>query len=330
MTFEQIFKEIQSKKYKPIYFLSGEETYFIDKISDFIEKNVLPEDQKAFNQTILYGKDIAAAQIDNAARRFPMMSDYQVIVVKEAQEVKDIENLVFYAQKPSKSTILVICYKYKTLDKRKKLYKTIEENGILLETKKLYENQVPSWIEKYVLEHQYEIDMVASSLLTDFLGNNLSKIANELDKLFISLPQKTKITIEHIEKNVGISKEYNNFELQNALMRKDHLKAQRIVNYFADNQRDNPIVVTITSLYFYFSKVLAYHYVDDKKTVASVLQVNPYFLRDYEETSKKYSKAKLVEIIALLREFDMKSKGFGNVSANAGELLKELVFKILH
>lgn len=332
MTFEQIMKDLKNKIYKPIYFLMGEESYYIDEITNYIAKNVLKESEKAFNQIVMYGKDTDVSLVDNTARRFPMMANHQVIIVKEAQNLKKIEDLVYYAQNPLKSTILVINYKYKTLDKRKKIYKEVEKNGILFESKKLYDNQVPEWINNYIKAKNRQIDPVSSLLLTEFLGTNLGKIVNELEKLIIVVPENQKITPKLIEENIGISKDYNNFELQNALMKKDILKANRIVNYFNKNPKDNPLVVTITSLFFFFSKILAVHYVksQDPRIVASELKVNPFFVKDYMAAAKKYDIRKTVDIISYLREYDLKSKGYGSVSTTQGELLKELIFKIMH
>lgn len=332
MTYEKIIEDLKKKIYHPIYFLSGDEAYFIDKITDFISKNVLTEEEKAFNQLVLYGKDTNIEDVDNTARRYPMMANYQVVIVKEAQSLKKIENIIYYAEKPLKSTILVFSYKYGTLDKRKKVYKVLEKNGVLFESKKLYDNKIPAWITDYLKEKNYTIDPVAARLLNEFLGNDLSKIANELDKLAISLKPGTKINPEHIEKNIGISKDYNNFELQNAIIKKDILKANRIAKYFKQNPNDNPFVLTITSLFFLFSKVLTYHYLKDKepRNAASVLKVNPYFIKDYEQAAKAYNIAKTVSIISMLREYDMKAKGYENVSTTHGDLLIELIFKILH
>ncbi len=332
MKFESILEELKKRIFKPVYFLHGDEPYFIDVISDYISDNVLSEDEKSFNQTILYGKDTLVEEVDNAARRFPMMSNHQVIIVKEAQHLKKIENLVYYAQNPLKSTILVICYKYKKLRKNTKAYKAFDKSGVVFESKKLYDNQVPPWIVKYLAQKNFTIDQNAGRLLTEFLGSDLSKIANELDKLIISLPENTKINSKHIEENIGFSKDYNNFELHNAIREKDILKANRIVNHFSKNPKDNPIVLTITSLYFFFSKVLTYQFLGDKSknNAASVLKVNPYFIKDYEMTARRYSKNKVFSIISMLREYDLKSKGFGNVSTSHGDLLKELVFKIMH
>ncbi len=310
----------------------GEESYYIDNITNYIIDNVLKEDEKAFNMTILYGKDTSVNLVDNVARRYPMMANYNLVIIKEAQNLKNIDKLIYYSQAPSKSTILVLNYKYKTLDKRKKVYKAIKSAGIIFESKKLYANKIPDWINQYLNEKKYSIEPVACNLLTEFLGNDLGKISNELDKLIISLPANTKISSKHIEENIGISKDYNNFELQNALMKKDILKANRIIDYFGKNPRDNPVILTITSLYFFFNKILIYHFLKDKsrQNAASKLKVNPYFLKDYEMASKKYNPKKVVQIISLLREYDLKLKGVGNVSTTGDELLKELIFKIIH
>ncbi len=332
MTYDQIIKELKNRIFKPIYFLHGDEPYYIDQITNYIAKNVLTEDEQSFNQTVLYGKDTLVEEIDNAARRFPMMATHQVIIVKEAQDLKKIENLVYYAQKPLKSTILVINYKYKKLAKNKKLYKAIDKHGVIFESKKLYDNQVPKWINDYLKSKKYSITPEGSQLLTEFLGTDLSKIVNEIEKLTITLEKGTKITPKHIEDNIGISKDYNNFELQNALRNKDAPKVFRIIDYFERNPKDNPLVVTLVSLFFFFSKILSYHFLKDKSrnNVASVLRINPYFVKDYEQAARKYSRGKVIQIISLLREYDLKSKGLGNMSATQGELLRELVIKIMH
>ncbi len=334
MTFEQIISDLKNKIYKPVYFLSGEEVYFIDLITKYISDNVLTEAEKSFNQTVLYGKDTEIHTVINSAKRYPMMANYQVVIVKEAQNIKNIDDLIHYAENPLKSTLLVINYKYKTLDKRKKLFKAIQEKGVLYESKKLYDNEVPAWINGYLKNKNRTIDPGAGMLLTEYLGNDLSKVANELDKLIITLPDgEFNITTTHIEKNIGISKDYNNFELHKALTQKNVLKANRIVNYFSRNTKDNPFTMTIATLYHFYSKVLTYHFIknkSDKRSVASTLKVNPFFIGDYEKAAKNYNPAKTVEIISLLREYDLKSKGHNNVSTPDGELLKELVYKILH
>ena len=331
-TYEGIMADLKAKKYAPIYLLQGDEPYFIDQIAAYIEKNVLTDDEKTFNQTIVYGKDTDVANLDNLSKRFPMMAEHQVVIVKEAQDLKKIEDLVFYVQKPQKTTILVLCHKYKELDKRKKLASAIEKTGVLFTSKKLYDNKIPSWAEGYIKDKGYTIDPVALRLLTDYLGNDLSKIANEIDKLAIALPAGTKISPADIQDNIGISKDYNNFELQNAIGTGDVLKAARIVDHFSKNQKDNPIVLTITALYGYFSKLLIYnqHIRDNAATQAAAVGCNPFFLKDYANAQKKFPTAKCIKAISLLREYDLKSKGVGNASTDPGGLLQEMVYKIMH
>lgn len=333
MDFNQIINDLRNKVYHPVYFLMGDEPYFIDVISDYIEEHVLDANEKEFNQTILYGKDVDVLTLISEAKRYPMMANHQVLIVKEAQNLKDIETLASYLENPLKSTILVICYKYKTLDKRKSFSKTVDKKGVVLESKKLYDNKIPDWINDYIKDKNYIIGPKASLLLTEFLGNNLSKITNELNKLMLNIPEKSEITTAHIEQYIGISKDYNNFELQDALARKDILKANKIISYFDKNPKENPLIVTITALFSYFSKVLSLHYAPNKsnsKEVASLLGIHPFFVKDYELAGRNYNIRKTVEIISLLREYDLKSKGYDNTSASGGELLKELVYKILH
>lgn len=332
MTYEEIISNLQKKIYHPIYFLMGEETYFIDKISDYIADNVLTEAEKGFNQTVLYGKDTEPHTIIANARRFPMMSNYQVIIVREAQNIKKIEDLEAYAKNPLNSTILVINYKYKTLDKRKTFPKLIDQKGVLFESKKIYDNQLPTWISAYLKSQQYSIAPQAAAMISEYLGADLGKVANELDKLIISLPVGTQISPDHIERNIGISKEFNVYELQNALGERDLLKANRIINYFGANPSSNPMPVVISSLFSYFSKILNYHFLEDKSqnNVASVLQVHPFFVKTYVAAAKNYNIKKLVEIVSILREYDMKSKGFGNISTSPADLQREMIYRILH
>ena len=333
MTFEEIYNRIKKQEYAPIYFLMGEESFYIDKITDYILENALPEAERDFNQSIFYGKDADIANVIDTARRFPMMATRQLVVVKEAQHLKNIELLDSYIKNPLQSTILVINYKYKTLDKRKAFTKNVAQFGILFESKKIYENQLPDWITKYTKSLKLNIDTKASILLSEFLGNDLSKISNELDKLSINIPQGNTITADDIEKNIGISKDFNNFELQNALGKKDVVKANQIINYFSTNEKSNPIYVTIALLHSYFSKILKFHFLKNKtndKIVASALGINPFFVKDYKSAARLYNPKKLVAIINLLREYDLKSKGIGNVSSKNGDLLKELIFKTLH
>jgi DNA polymerase III subunit delta len=334
MDYDKIIAGLKQKSYAPVYFLMGEESYFIDQVTDYIAANVLSETEKVFNQAVLYGKDIDAVAVIDASRRFPMMAPYQVIIVKEAQNIKNIEELVHYCEKPMKTTVLVINYKYKTLDKRKKLYGSIEKHGgVILSSDKLYEDKIPGWITKYLANKGASVSPEAAALLTEYLGNDLGKISNELDKLLLSVTDKNlKVTAELIEKNIGISKEYNNFELNKALVARDVLKANRIIAYFEKNPKDNPLIVTVSQLFTFFSKVFMYHFLPDKSrsAAAAALKVNPYFVADYEQASRRFNPAKLVDIISSLRECDVKSKGVGNANASDSDLLKELVFKILH
>lgn len=333
VTYEEIISDLKKKIYKPVYFLAGEEPYYIDLITDYIEEKALSESEKAFNQVIYYGESTSVPSIIEVSRRFPMMSEHQVVIIKEAQNLKKIEDLAIYVEKPLSSTILVINYKYKTLDKRTRLTKLLQGNAVYYESVKLRDYQVPAWIERYLMTKGIKTDPSACAMLTEFLGTDLHKIANELDKLIITLPAgKPFITSELIEKNIGISKEYNNFELQKAIGEKNILKANMIVNYFNDNPKNNPITLSIASLFSFFSKLLTYHYLTDKSKagVASALKVNPYFVKDYETAAMRYNASCTVHIITLLRTYDMKSKGFGDLSSEPGDLLKELVFKILH
>lgn len=333
MTFEDIFKKLKKKEYAPVYFLMGDESFFIDQISDYILENAIPKAERDFNQTILYGKDTDIGTIITTARRFPMMAEKQVVVVREAQNIKNIEQLSSYVKNPLTSTILVINYKHKSLDKRKSFTKEVAQSGVLFESKKIYENQIPDWIKKHTNSLKYKIDTKASFLLAEFLGNDLGKITNALEKLTINIPKEKVISPEDIERNIGISKDYNNFELQNALGKKDVLKANQIINYFSTNEKNNPMVVTIALLHSYFSKVLKYYFIKNKtneKVVASSLRINPFFVKDYKLAARNYNPKKLVEIIAMLREYDLRSKGFGDAGTKHGDLLKELIFKILH
>ena len=328
---KQLVTDIKNKNLKPIYFLMGEEPYYIDKISEFIEEHVLLEEEKGFNQMVLYGRDVTIEDIVSHAKRYPMMSDYQVIIVKEAQDLsRNIEKLADYAKQPQQSTILVFNYKYKTIDKRKALYKTLQKSAVIYESKKLYENQVADWIRRILASKKYNIEPKAAQMLVEFLGTDLSKINNELEKLQIILPKESQITPQQIEENIGISKDFNNFELRKAIGDRDILKAHRIVKYFSDNPKDNPIVVTISLLFSFFSQLLQFHGLNDKspRNVASALKINPYFVNDYTNAARNFSMKKVSEVVSTLREFDVKSKGVGSNAVAEGDLLKELMFKI--
>ncbi|WP_158826474.1 DNA polymerase III subunit delta [Mucilaginibacter lacusdianchii] len=338
MTANEILKELKSRKFKPLYLLHGEEPYFIDEVSNYIEDKVLNDAEKGFNQTLLYGKDTDIMTVINAARRFPMMAEYQVIIVKEAQDMKwgkedadkkGLNPVLSYFENPLASTILVFCYKYCKFDKRKKAYKAIDKNGIVMESAALYDNKIPAWVESHVTGKSYRISPQASAMLAEYLGNDLSKIANELSKLMLNVPAGQEITLKDVQENIGISKEYNVFELQSALIRKDVLKANQIVNYFEANPKANPIVLVLGNLNNFFSKALLYHYTKDKANAARELGVSPYFIKDYEQAARSFDYYKTMQIISLLREYDLKSKGVDS-NASHGELLKELVFKIIH
>ena len=343
ITINQLFKDIGNRAFKPVYLLHGEESYFIDKITSFIEDKVLSEAEKSFNQTILYGKDSDVITIVNTAKRFPMMSDYQLIIVKEAQDLKWAKGadddkkasdpLLAYLENPLKSTILVLCYKHGKFDKRKKVYKAIDKNGLVFESAEIYADKIATWVESFVAEKGYRIQIQAAVLLAEYLGNNLSKVANELEKLMLSIPATREITVDDVQANIGISKEYNVFELQTAIARRDVLKANQIINYFADNPKANPMVLVLGTLNNYFTKILRYHYTADKSqhVLAKELGVHPFFVKEYELAGKAYSKEKAFRVISHLRESDLKTKGVdatGNTSD--GELMKELVFKIMH
>jgi DNA polymerase III subunit delta len=340
MTAADIIKDLKNRKYKPVYLLHGDEPYFIDQVSNYVEHHLLPEAEKGFNQTVLYGKDTDIMTVLGASKRYPMMADYQVVLVKEAQEMKwgtdsddkkSINPLQAYLENPLPSTILVFCYKYGKFDKRKKTYKAIEKSGLIFESGSLYDSKIPAWVESYLTEKSYKINQQASLMLAEYLGNDLSKIANELDKLMLNVAAGQEITLKHIHDNIGISKEYNVFELQAALGKKDALKVNQIINYFEANPKANPIVLVLGNLNNFFSKVLVYHYVKDKspQNLAREVGVSPYFIKDYEQAARSYPLGKTVQIISFLREYDVKSKGVES-NTDHGGLMKELMFKILH
>lgn len=334
MDFNRIINDIKNKVFYPIYFLTGEEPYYIDEISDEIEKGVLADMEKEFNQSVLYGKDINPSTIIDYAKRFPMMANHQVIIVKEAQDIDKIDELLPYVENPMGSTILVICYKHKKFDGRTKFAKTLNKSNkaVFFNAKKLYDNKIPEWITNYLRKHNYTISQNACALLADYLGTDLSKISNELGKLIINVPPKTEINVDHIERYIGISKDFNVFELQKALGIRNVLKANQIINHFGANLKENPLVKVNIILYQYFSKILIYHGLKDKSqnNAASALSISPFFVRDFQTAAGNYSPSRIKMIIGLLREYDMKAKGVDNVSINDGELMKELIFKILH
>lgn len=329
----QIVSDIKNGNLKPVYFLMGEEAYYIDKISDYIEEHVLDEAEKGFNQAVMYGRDVSIEEIVASAKRFPMMAEHQVLIVKEAQDLsRSIEKLTSYVENPQPSTVLVINYKYKKLDKRKKLYKAVAKNGLIYDSKKLYENQVADWIRRVLGGKKYQVEPKAAQMLVEFLGTDLSKINNELEKLITILPQGTIISPQHIEDNIGISKDFNNFELRKAIGEKDILKANKIIFYFSQNPKNNPLVMTISLLNSFFTQLLIYHGLKNKSRdhVAKALGIRPYFVTDYISAGKNYPMRKVAQIIALLREADVKSKGVGATNQTQGDILKELLFKMMH
>jgi DNA polymerase-3 subunit delta len=329
----KIVNNIKAGNIKPIYFLMGEEPYYIDKLSDYIEKNILTEDEKGFNQTVLYGRDVTVEDIISTAKRYPMMSERQVVIVKEAQDLsRTIDKLESYVENPLLSTVLVFCYKYKTLDKRKKMTKLLDKVGVVYESKKLYENQVGDWIKRVLSGKGYSIEPKANAMLVEFLGTDLGKINNELEKLQIILPKGSVITPKDIEENIGFSKDFNIFELRKAIGERNQLKAYKIAQYFSDNPKDNPIVLTTGLLFSFFVQILQYHGLKDKnpKNVAAVLKVNPFFLKDYDLALKNYPMKKVSQIVAALREIDLKSKGVGANALPQSDLLREMLYKIFN
>ncbi len=342
MTTSEIIKNIQAKKYSPVYLLHGEEAYYIDYISDLIEEKVLNDAEKSFNQSILYGKETDVNALLNTVKRYPMMAEHQIVIVKEAQDFKfgkETEDkkapdpLAAYCQNPLTSTILVFCHKHGKFDKRKKLYKIIEKTGVVFESAPLYENKIPAWIEDYIRNKGYRINPRAVALIAEYLGTDLSKIANELEKLLLNINKEKEITIKEVQDNIGISKEYNVFELQQALAQKDAYRANQIINYFEANPKANPVQLVMGNLNTYFTKLLKYHYTDPKspQNLAKELGINPYFVKDFETAARSFPVAKTFNILSDLRIYDLKTKGL-DATANTenGNLLRELIYKIIH
>ena len=333
-TYEEIARDLKNRIYKPVYYLMGEESYYIDRISEYIAQTVLNENEKEFNQTILYGADTDIATIINAAKRYPMMSKYQVVIVKEAQGVKNIDELSYYLQKPLESTILVLCHKHGVLDRRKKLAAEIEKVGVLFESKKIKDAQLTGFITSYLKRKSIEIEPKASEMMAEFVGTDLSRMAGELEKLIITLPKGQKrITPEQIEQNIGISKDYNNYELRNALIIKDVFKANQIIKYFEENPKTNPLQMTLSVLFNFFSNLMLAYYAPEKSEQGIAAQLglkSPWQSKDYLAAMRKYIGVKVMQIIGEIRYCDAKSKGVGNSSLGDGELLRELVYKILH
>jgi DNA polymerase-3 subunit delta len=340
MTFEEIISDLKKKIFRPVYFLQGDEPYYIDQLVSFIEKNILTDSEKEFNQTIVYGKEIDILTLISYARRYPMMSSHQVIIVKEAQDMKslfskqkdDRDPFAEYLQKPTESTLLVFSYKYGKIDKRTKISKLIDKQAVVFDSKKIYDDKLPGWIEQYAKQNKLKINSKATQMLAEYLGNELSKISNEIDKLSLNVKPGEEISPAMVEENIGVSKEFNIFELQNAIGTKNVFKAFQIAEYFAANPKNNPMIMTIAQLYSYFVKVLTYHNLEDKSknNAASVLGINPYFLNDYIKAAREYPAQNCMRNIAYIREYDLRSKGVNSISATDGALLKELIYKILN
>jgi len=334
MTFEQIITDIRARKFSPVYLFMGDEPYYIDELTSLIENSVLPEEEKDFNQHILYGMETDVTSVITLARSFPMMSEYQLIIIKEAQNLSKIDDLEIYAKNPLRSTILVLNYKNGTLDKRKKLSAAIDKNGVIFESKKIPDYKIPAFISSYVQTKGLGIDQKSAQMLSDYLGNDLSKLTNEIAKLLIAIPAGEKrITAELIEENIGISKDFNNFELLKAVVDKNIFKVNQIADYFEKNPKNNPLVVTLVVLFNFFSNLMICYWAKNKTEQGIAAELgfrNPYQAKDYTTALRNYNAYKCMEVISLLRTYDAKGKGFGNVSVKDGELLKELLYKITH
>ena len=334
MDYEQIIKDIKAKKFAPVYLLMGDEPYYIDEITNMLVDSVVPEDMRDFNQTMLYGLETNVAEVVTAARRFPMMADYQLIVIKEAQRLSKIEELEVYTSNPLKSTVLVINYKDGTVDKRRKFVTTSDKNGVVFESKKIPDYKMAGFISSFVQTKGLGIDDKSAEMLAGYLGNDLSKLSNEMDKLIITLNGADKrITPEVIERNIGISKDFNNFELLKAVVQKDVFKANQIAEYFEKNQKNNPYIVSLSVLFNFFSNLMICYWAKDKSDNGLARELglrSPFMARDYVLALKNYNAFKCMEVISLIRTYDAKGKGVDNLSTSPGQLLKELLYKVMH
>lgn len=334
---KKVWTNIKARKFEPVYLLQGEETYYIDLLSDYIEANALSDSEKGFNQVVVYGKDVTVATILTHAKRFPMMSDKQVVIVKEAQDIQDLQKeggaklLLSYLSNPQPSTILVLCHKHKSLDKRKELGKKADQLAVSLTFKKPYENQLGEFISEYITEKGYRMDDAAIRILAEYVGNDLSRLTNEIEKILIDSSKETTIRPETVMSRVGISKEYNIFELQKAFVTKDTYLAAKIASYFERNTKKNPVIPMVAFLYSFFSKLLIASTLTDtsERTIIAALKISPYAAKDYSAASRRYSTNKIIENISLLKEADLKLKGVNNGSSEEGEILKELVFRLM-
>lgn len=334
MSFEQIRKDITAHKYHPVYLMMGDEPYYIDELTNLLLETVIPETERDFNQTVLYGAETDIGSVITLARSFPMMSDRQLIVIKEAQGLKKIEELELYVRNPLPSTVLVLNYKNGSLDKRKKLYAEIDKHGIVFESKKIPDYKMPAFITSHLTGKGLGIDQKSAQMLTDFLGNDLSKVVNEIDKLMLSLnPSEKRITAELIERNIGISKDFNNYELLKAVVEKNTFKANQIADYFEKNPKNNPFIVTLVVLFNFFSNLMICYWAKDKSENGIAAELgfrNSFQAKDYVLALKGYNAFKCMQILELLRTYDAKCKGVDNPSTPDGELLRELLFKIMH
>ncbi|HQQ95439.1 MAG TPA: DNA polymerase III subunit delta [Bacteroidia bacterium] len=350
---DNILLDLKRRIFKPVYFLSGEEPYYIDQVSDYLENHVLEPEEKEFNQIIVYGKDSSLSQVVSLARQFPMMGEHIVLIVKEAQHFRElnrtvkedddteieeleepaaVQQFLDYLENPQPSTILLFCYKYKKLDKRSAIAKALIKRHVFVETKALYDNQLPDWISNYVKSKNYSIGPKTAFLIAESLGSDLSKISNEIHKLIINLKEGSEISMDLVQQLIGISKEFNVFELQKAIAQRDILKANRIIQYFGNNEKDNPSQLVLAQLHSYFTKVMKYHFLPDKSKMAAanVLGVNPYFVDDYARAAGVYPVPKIKHIFTYLKEADLRSKGVDYPNTLYADILKELLFKMLH
>jgi DNA polymerase III subunit delta len=335
---EDVLKDLKAGKFAPVYFLQGDEPFYIDQISDYIEANAIPEHEKGFNQVIMYGKDAPMNSILGNARRFPMMADRQVVIVKEAQSIPGLGKeevdllLIQYLQNPLPSTILVLAHKYKSLDGRKQLSKELDKRAVLVKTEKIREHLLPGWIEQFIINKGHHIDQQTAAFLADSLGVNLELISNEVGKMLINFTEPTKITKDHIQQYIGINKEYNAFELTKAIGIKDILKANKIIHYFAMNPKNHPLIPMITLIHNHFSRIAKVHAnpgVSDAD-LAKALEVHPYFVKEYKIAAKNYPLGKVIDCFAYIQEADLRSKGVDSGDMTDSENLRELIFKITH
>jgi len=331
LTYEALLQSINKKEYKPIYLLHGQESYFIDQLTEKLEKEVLSETDKAFNQTVLYGKDIDAAQLVSTAQRFPMMAPYQVVILKEAQQMKQLDKILSYTEKPSPQTILVIAHKGKTINARSKLVKTVTATGVCFTSKPLYENQVPKWIIDQIKLKGYEFEPEVPRMIAENLGVDLNRIAKEIDKIIINLKDEKTITLKHIEQHAGIRREFNVFELSKALGNKDWAKALKIANYFAQNPKAAPLPLLMGSLYNTYNRLLMIKRLgakSDNEVMKAVSIGSPYIFKQTKQQAIKFNALQLEATLSLLLEYDLKSKGVDNFDNKPGELIKEMVCRI--